>query len=199
MQDQSNENRQVCAGMYSRKAWGGSVDPYILIKWTADTAAQSDPDPVVSMVIFEWRDYDLIGVLPTKDSFQVDTSQSIPNNRAKAFFRKNSSATPRMFRMDIVQTPKSENSSWPRTQLASRTILYSQKLFISRIPESPYNTRSQRQGTIVLERLVILLKGCYTRPLRSSGMLMESFQLPKSRSFPFTEGLRSSMLSLERT
>ncbi|PQE30107.1 integral membrane protein [Rutstroemia sp. NJR-2017a WRK4] len=73
MQDESNDNRQVCAGMYDRKTWGGPIDPHILIKWLPtkqDTPAEVDP--IASMVIFEWRDYDLVGVLPTADSIQKE-------------------------------------------------------------------------------------------------------------------------------
>ncbi|KHJ35360.1 putative integral membrane protein [Erysiphe necator] len=65
--DQTNENRQICAGMYSQKAWGGSVEPYILVNFTKNETGDN-PDPIVSLVIFEWKDYDLIGVFPTPDS-----------------------------------------------------------------------------------------------------------------------------------
>ncbi|KAG0648720.1 Membrane PTM1 [Hyphodiscus hymeniophilus] len=67
--DQSNDNRQVCAGMYDRKTWGGAVDPHILVKFIK-SAVEDDSDPITSMIIFEWKDYDLIGVLPTADSLQ---------------------------------------------------------------------------------------------------------------------------------
>ncbi|PQE05590.1 Transmembrane receptor eukaryota protein [Rutstroemia sp. NJR-2017a BBW] len=59
--------------MYDRKTWGGPIDPHILIKWLPtkqDTPAEVDP--IASMVIFEWRDYDLVGVLPTADSIQKE-------------------------------------------------------------------------------------------------------------------------------
>lgn len=65
--DESKDNRQICSGMYSKKAWGGAVDPHILVKWIKD-ATEDSTDPIVSMVIFEWKDYDLIGILPTPDS-----------------------------------------------------------------------------------------------------------------------------------
>lgn len=53
--------------MYSQQAWGGPVDPFILIKFLPYTGGQ---DPVVSLVIFEWKDEDLIGVYPTAESTQ---------------------------------------------------------------------------------------------------------------------------------
>jgi len=65
--------------MYSRKAWGGPVEPYISIKWVpvSEENTSNDPDPIVSMVIFEWRDYDLIGINPTSDSVQVVWSSRV--------------------------------------------------------------------------------------------------------------------------
>ena len=56
--------------MYDRKTWGGAVEPHILVKFIKNTAG-NDSDPIASMIIFEWKDYDLIGVLPTVDSVQV--------------------------------------------------------------------------------------------------------------------------------
>lgn len=62
--------------MYSQKSWGGPVDPHILVKFNNDTT--EDGDPMASMIIFEWKDYDLIGVLPT-DSTQVHVSERRTN------------------------------------------------------------------------------------------------------------------------
>jgi hypothetical protein len=46
--------------MYSRKAWGGSVEPFILTKFIkSDT--EEEGDPLVGLVIFEWNDEELIG------------------------------------------------------------------------------------------------------------------------------------------
>lgn len=53
--------------MYSQQAWGGPVDPFILMKFLPYTG---DDDPVVSLVIFEWKDEDLIGVYPSADATQ---------------------------------------------------------------------------------------------------------------------------------
>jgi hypothetical protein len=80
--DQSNENRQICAGMYSRASWGGAVDPHILVKFIKNTAAD-DTDPIASLVIFEWKDYDYIGVFPTADSVMKEyicDTEMINNN-----------------------------------------------------------------------------------------------------------------------
>lgn len=56
--------------MYSRKTWGGPVDPHILVKFIKNTQMDTS-DPIVSMVIFEWEDYDLVGIVPPDDSSRV--------------------------------------------------------------------------------------------------------------------------------
>ena len=58
--------------MYSKTAWGGSVDPFILTKFIQATP-EGDEDPIVSLVIFEWRDEDLVGVWPSEDAPKVWT------------------------------------------------------------------------------------------------------------------------------
>ncbi|KAI0480525.1 lung seven transmembrane receptor-domain-containing protein [Xylariaceae sp. FL0804] len=68
--DQSEENRQQCAGMYSRTAWGGPVDPFILTVFP--DKPDGNEDPVVSLVIFEWKDRDLIGVYASDESLQKE-------------------------------------------------------------------------------------------------------------------------------
>ena len=52
--------------MYSRKAWGGSVDPFILVKFSK--VDSQDGDPLASLVIFEWNDEDLIGEYRSDDA-----------------------------------------------------------------------------------------------------------------------------------
>ncbi|PMD59054.1 uncharacterized protein K444DRAFT_613844 [Hyaloscypha bicolor E] len=59
--NQENDNRQICSGMYSKNDWGGDVDPHILVKWVKQDVPEGS-DPIASMIIFEWRDYDLIGI-----------------------------------------------------------------------------------------------------------------------------------------
>lgn len=49
--------------MYSRKTWGGPVEPHILVKFLPVEAA-GESDPTVSLVIFEWEDYNLVGIAP---------------------------------------------------------------------------------------------------------------------------------------
>lgn len=53
--------------MYSRKSWGGDVDPFILIKFLKKDGREAPKKPV-SLLIFEWNDFDLIGQWPENDS-----------------------------------------------------------------------------------------------------------------------------------
>ncbi|KAI0881859.1 lung seven transmembrane receptor-domain-containing protein [Annulohypoxylon maeteangense] len=79
--DDTEENQQKCAGMYSRSAWGGPVDPFILTVFPNKTI-EGDDDPIVSLVIFEWKDQDLIGVYPQADSLQKELICDEENVRA---------------------------------------------------------------------------------------------------------------------
>jgi len=44
--------------MYSKSAWGGDVDPYISVSFTKVETG----DPVVSLIIYEWKDFNFIGI-----------------------------------------------------------------------------------------------------------------------------------------
>ncbi|KAK3375289.1 lung seven transmembrane receptor-domain-containing protein [Podospora didyma] len=61
--DETPDNNQRCAGMYSMSGWGGPVNPYISVKFTG-VGKDTGEDPVVSLAIFEWKDQDYIGVYP---------------------------------------------------------------------------------------------------------------------------------------
>ncbi len=50
--------------MYSRKSWGGDVDPFILVKFLAPKEGKPVPTSPVSLLIFEWKDFPLIGQWP---------------------------------------------------------------------------------------------------------------------------------------
>ena len=67
MQTMDENSRQGCEGMYSKKAWGGQVAPYILPKFIKHEG-EGDPDPIASLVIFEWKDEKLIGRPSAPDS-----------------------------------------------------------------------------------------------------------------------------------
>ena len=57
-------------GMYSRKAWGGDTDPFILTTFPK-FEGEGDEDPIVSLVIFEWRDEEYVGVWETDEATKV--------------------------------------------------------------------------------------------------------------------------------
>lgn len=76
-QDQTDDNRQRCAGMYSKASWGGAVDPHILVKFSKENV-DGDADPIASLVIFEWKDFELVGVYPTAESMSVTYTRHCP-------------------------------------------------------------------------------------------------------------------------
>lgn len=47
--------------MYSKTSWGGPVDPFILVKFL-NTSNSDVKDPIASLVIFEWKDRNLVGI-----------------------------------------------------------------------------------------------------------------------------------------
>ncbi|QLI72592.1 Membrane protein PTM1 [Metarhizium brunneum] len=59
--DDTQANHQYCSGMYSRQTWGGPVDPFILVKFF-NSSIPEGTDPIVSLIIFQWRDSSLVGV-----------------------------------------------------------------------------------------------------------------------------------------
>lgn len=58
----NQSDRQKCSGMYSKKSWGGKVDPFILVKFIKNGEKnQGIQDPTVGLVIWEWKDTLLLG------------------------------------------------------------------------------------------------------------------------------------------
>ncbi|KAL8932675.1 MAG: hypothetical protein Q9211_006181 [Gyalolechia sp. 1 TL-2023] len=71
-------NRQQCSGMYSKKGWGGDINPYV--QTTIEKAPPpDDQDAFVSLVVFEFRDEDLIGVWPSPDAPEKEYICTQPN------------------------------------------------------------------------------------------------------------------------
>ena len=71
------------------------MDPFILTKFIQVTP-EGDEDPIVSLVIFEWKDEDLVGVWPSEDAAKVGTNAlHFQKNVADSLcaLRKHSSAT----------------------------------------------------------------------------------------------------------
>ncbi|SPO01076.1 related to PTM1 - member of the major facilitator superfamily [Cephalotrichum gorgonifer] len=61
LMDQTVENNRRCSGMYGKNSWGGPVDPYIEVVFVNDTV-KPETDPIVSLLIFEWKDLPLVGI-----------------------------------------------------------------------------------------------------------------------------------------
>lgn len=58
----TNKQRQKCSGMYSRKSWGGLVEPFILVKFLPNSEHnQGIEQPTVGIAIWEWKDTLLLG------------------------------------------------------------------------------------------------------------------------------------------
>lgn len=47
--------------MYSKKSWGGKVDPFILVKFLKNDKNKGIEDPTVGVVIWEYKDQLLLG------------------------------------------------------------------------------------------------------------------------------------------
>lgn len=115
LQDQTDEKRQRCQGMYSQQAWGGAVDPFILLKFIPYVG---DEDPVVSLVIFEWKDEDLIGVYESADATQVRGNRREKEKRSRNTYivdRKLAFARRGLLRQDFATQTTSESSFYPQT------------------------------------------------------------------------------------
>lgn len=67
--------------MYSQKAWGGPVEPFISINFIK-SSPKSTGDPVVGLVVYEWRDEDLIGVSPSPDATEASPLKYMSHGEA---------------------------------------------------------------------------------------------------------------------
>lgn len=54
--------------MYSRSAWGGDIDPFILVRFNK---VEEEGDHRASMLIFEWMDQDLVLFQSSPDTPKV--------------------------------------------------------------------------------------------------------------------------------
>ncbi len=66
----TDNDAQACT---ARTPWGGPVDPFILARFDK---YDGPDDPIASLVIFEWKDEDFIGVYPSLEASQVLRSNS---------------------------------------------------------------------------------------------------------------------------
>ena len=47
--------------MYSKKSWGGPVEPFIEVKFVDTDKNKELNDPTVSVIVWEWKDSSLFG------------------------------------------------------------------------------------------------------------------------------------------
>lgn len=103
--------------MYSRKAWGGSVEPFILARFLRYQSTGDDAvsDPTLAFIIFEWQDEALIGIPSRDDPDEVGYSarNGYKNSADTMEYRDNTSAARMLFKKAIVQMINTDNSSSP--------------------------------------------------------------------------------------
>lgn len=66
--------------MYSQKAWGGPVEPFILVNFIK-AAQKSVSDSLIALVVYEWRDEDLIGILASPDATEASSLERLFHSR----------------------------------------------------------------------------------------------------------------------
>jgi hypothetical protein len=74
----TRDDPQKCSGMYSKKSWGGKVEPFILVKFLKKGDQNKEiEDPTVGVVIWEWKDSLLLGKPQEMAVDDVSTTISI--------------------------------------------------------------------------------------------------------------------------
>ena len=173
--------------MYSRKSWGGQVDPYILVKFRKNPV-EGDGDPLVSLVMFEWNDEDLIGRRregsnPVRKKKTITTRQHL--TIANSMMRRKLSATSRTSKQSFVGRISSDLSLSPSTQLKSRNNPYYHTPYtLKTLMQS--NTQSPKPASTASAPTLSLIRT--TAPSLPFATLMANFLPPRSLNFPFTEG-----------
>lgn len=81
------------------------MDPHILVKFVKQDGAP-DQDEIASMIIFEWKDYDLIGV-----SVYTSGQRLGGRKNAECFHRMSFFAIRILSKLDIAMSIRQENSS----------------------------------------------------------------------------------------
>ncbi|KAH9430900.1 hypothetical protein MCOR02_008221 [Pyricularia oryzae] len=74
---QQEDKREKCVGMYSRSAWGGDIDPFILVRFNK---VEEEGDHRASMLIFEWMDQDLVLFQSSPDTPRYKLAICNPEN-----------------------------------------------------------------------------------------------------------------------
>ena len=62
--------------MYSKKSWGGQTEPFIMVKFIKKDEVKEAEDPTVAVVVWEWKDTNLLGKPADKPVDQVRKTTS---------------------------------------------------------------------------------------------------------------------------
>ena len=63
--------------MYSKKSWGGQTEPFIMVKFIKEKDQYKDKgDPVVGVVVWEWKDSNLLGKPSDRPADEVGSHKS---------------------------------------------------------------------------------------------------------------------------
>ena len=106
---QTQDDQQKCSGMYSKKSWGGKVDPFIMVKFVKNGDKNKDvQDPTVGVVIWEWKDSMLLG---KPSDMPVDEVRQARNMvRVEGVDKTYSAST------SATTIPSTRNSAMPRSE-----------------------------------------------------------------------------------
>ncbi|KAF2800196.1 hypothetical protein K505DRAFT_320615 [Melanomma pulvis-pyrius CBS 109.77] len=66
----TKDDAQKCSGMYSKKSWGGQMEPYIMVKFIKKEEVKDIEDPTVAVIVWEWKDTNLLGRPAEKPVFE---------------------------------------------------------------------------------------------------------------------------------
>lgn len=147
--NQDPVNQISCSGMYSRKAWGGSIDPFILISFQKDESSEPTGSGMVGLIVYEFQDKDLLGKLPLEGQPPV----SIALAKVEAMLtrrRRHISATTKLSTSSTSVTRlRSMNTSSPIMPPHSLRALSSRKRSTSGIHLPQSIIKSQEQATTV--------------------------------------------------
>lgn len=78
----NDKDTAKCSGMYSKKSWGGKIEPHILVKFIKKDDIPDDIDATVGVLIWEWQDGDLRGKphdVPLEDRKFICEDDAIKN------------------------------------------------------------------------------------------------------------------------
>ncbi|KAF1960892.1 hypothetical protein CC80DRAFT_590210 [Byssothecium circinans] len=83
----TQNDAQKCSGMYSKKSWGGKVEPFINVKFLKNDKNKDIEEPTVGVVIWEWKDSLLLGKpsdKPVEDREYICNDDALTQNLCNA-------------------------------------------------------------------------------------------------------------------